>query len=55
MSSEMLSADKYLSIVNNSLLRFLESRVKRKFPARFGGGRLETQVMLCAGRLLHSF
>jgi hypothetical protein len=38
MSSEMLSADKYLSIVNDSesLLRFLESRVNRKVQARFG-------------------
>ena len=27
--------------------------MKRKFHAPFGGGRLETQVKLCAGRLSH--
>jgi len=28
-----------------------ESRMQRNQHVRFGGGRLETQVMLCAGRL----
>ena len=37
MSSEMLSADKYLSIIND-LLRFLESRgeLKGSSPVRWG-------------------
>lgn len=48
LSSEMLLAlCQYLGL--------LESEVMGNYHASFGGGRLETQVKLCAGRLPYLF
>lgn len=52
MTSEMLQADKYLSIINEGFVdKPLESRMMANYQVRFGGGRLEKQVKLLAGRL----
>ena len=45
----MLPAQKYIEIVERSL----ESGVPGNSHAPFGEGRLETQVVLGAGRLFH--